>query len=124
MPFEIHFDEHCGSIAHVRGRDEIDFVEWRAAMEALRARPGFGPDTAILLDVREATNAPPRGTYAIIADAWSELAGGHRVAIVAPGGSAAFGVARQVSIVTGGGVLVYSDLEDALRSLPLQKPLK
>lgn len=115
MPFDYRIQPDS-SLAVIRGFGEIDFDSWVAILEQLKADPAFAPHEPVLMDVREALNEPPPGTAPRIADTWKSLATGHPVAIVA-GTLAAYGVARQVSILTDGQVMAFRELDEALQWL-------
>lgn len=120
MPFDYRI-EPDSLLAVMTGVGEIDFDSFVAVLERLRADSAFRPHTAILLDVREALNEPPPGTAPRLADKWKSLAAGHAVAIVV-GTLAAYGVARQISILTDGQVMAFKDIDEALQWLPRRHP--
>jgi hypothetical protein len=89
-----------------------DVEEWRATMLLLVAHPDFEPGMPILFDVRGNSQEPDRGQGRALAAVWKLLVPYSRVAIVA-GPTDAFGLARQLELLTGDQVRAFTDSDKA-----------
>jgi hypothetical protein len=118
MPFfrEVRTIEDGRAMMYVRSGEHTTLAEWNELVAGLQREGAFAAGMPLILDMRAITTLPAPGQVLARSERISRLLGGRRVAMVTnPGG--AYGIARQIGMMTGNRLHPFEDLDEALRWL-------
>jgi hypothetical protein len=118
MPFfhEVRTTDDGRAVMYVRSGNQTTLAEWQELVTALQKDGALEDNMPVLFDMRAITTLPAPGQVLARSEMISRLLHGRRVAMVTnPGG--AYGIARQIGMMTGNRVNPFEDLDEALRWL-------